>query len=206
MRARNGTWVLGCFGVVTATGLGACSFPNVLFEENVGPTSASSAANGPGSGGGTSGAQSVSSAGGDGGGGTGGEAGGSTTSSGSGGAAGAGGCPDADGDGQTSADCGGEDCADGDDRAFKGQIEYFVTPVKGLPDGSILQFDFDCNGGEEGRYTSSECKPEACDASSHFLVPAVVKCGEPAEFGTCVYQVFTCPKNVEFVKKVQECR
>ncbi len=206
MRARTGTWVLGCVGVVAAIELGACSFPDVSFLGENGAASASSASAGPGSGGGPSGTQSAASSGGDGGGSSSGAAGGSSTSSGTGGAGGAGGCPDADGDGQTADYCGGEDCADGDARAFAGQTEYFVSPVMGLPAGSVLQYDFNCDGGEEGRYTSSKCELGSCDTSSHFLVATLVKCGEKAEFGKCINQTFSCPADVEFVSKPQECR
>lgn len=207
MRARNGTWVLGCVAVMTTITLGACSFPDVSFLDGGVTTSASSASGGPGSGGGPSGSQSAAGSGGDGGGGTGGATTGSVTSSGSGGAGGAGGCPDADGDGQTSADCGGEDCADGDNRAFTGQMMYFSTPVKNLPPEAVLKYDFNCDGGEEGQYTSSECITfGTCDTSSHFLVTMLVKCGEKAEFGKCMDQPFSCSTDIEFVDKAQECR
>ena len=82
------------------------------------------------------------------------------------------------------ADSGGlplDDCDDCDENVFGGQTAYFAEQRRS---GG---YDYDCNGTEEYRYTSSQCEGLlGCGRSNIFLSSGIVPCGESHEFGDCL--------------------
>lgn len=158
---------------------GACSFPDVTFQEN-GGGSPGSASSGAGSGGGGQGGQGGQGGGGGSASGAGGGEGGQGGQGGQGGAD----CtdPDKDDDNQAGVDCSGTDCDDNDPDVFVGQMNYFE---KARPNGS---FDYNCNNAEEREFETVKCSGSFCTAKTNVFIgdPAnPAACGIPATFGDC---------------------
>jgi hypothetical protein len=164
---------------------GACSFPEVTFQED-GVGSPGSASSGAGSSAGGSGqggaAQGSTSATGGGQGGQGGQGGGQGGQG--GGQGGQGGCADTDKDNDmhVAVACGGTDCDDGDPSVFVGQAKFFeVARLNG-------SFDYNCNGVEEREFETVKCSGVACPVKTNVFLGDPMKleaCGATVAFGDC---------------------
>jgi hypothetical protein len=163
---------------------GACSFPEVTFQED-GVGSPGSASSGAGSSAGGSGqggaAQGSTSATGGGQGGQGGQGGGQGGQG--GGQGGQGGCADTDKDNDmhVAVACGGTDCDDGDPNVYAEQMNYFE---KARPNGS---FDYNCNDVVEREFETIKCSGFDCSKMNVFIGDPAnpAPCGTMASFGNC---------------------
>ena len=116
---------------------------------------------------------------------------------------------DADGDGAVSWQCpGGTDCADQDFNAHPEppMVSFGKAPIQGPKAPGTKDYDFNCNGNEEGETLVLKCGMVGCNPQNQIGVQFAVACGGTALLGHCA--AITCAWTPENPPKsvVQKCK